>query len=393
MQQLLASLHPPSPPTAPEGQRLLNVLQGSFQKQLDEKHPDPFHTKSDAHDKHYVPITRESVSSHATTNYFASVLSHPVISTAVDPSTAGKDAVARFERMFTDSKLSMTSLQLLMQSYTEARKKADVESSALLGDRVNSWLHTTDHVAREQFFLTTAFPAAIQMLRREKNEAVLWKWLRMVYERDMIDADLTDRSWLVVENRLVAAIMSLAIGRGDLQDAAQQFVRACQYQIDSGRTQNPQATFVPLISKSLASAIIYYRHQHGIPAKLFTEVRRFLLPWTQKSRHIGPEFSDQLCAIYDPAQPTARLLYHGLANQQRFASSLIDRQARASATSRKTIMTAVLDASKVALDQGHHLEASFLLDFAIDHYPDYLPPRETKETAEQLEVSFNFAPG
>jgi len=395
IQQLLASLHPPSPPTAREGQQLLNVLQGSFQKQLDEKHPHPFRPKLDPHDKHHVAIARESVSSHATTNYFASVLSHPVISTASDPSPVGPDAVASFERLLATSKLNTTTLQPLMTSYTRTRKSGDLKNTTtLLGDRLDVWLQSTNTSIRENFLLDkSCLNAATAMLLSEKNETVLWKWLRMVYERDMVKADLADRRWLVVEDQLVSATMQSSLRRKDVEDAAQHFVQACQYRIDSGRSQTRSSdspASMPLSAKPLASSIIYYRHEHGIPSDLFTKVLNFLLPWSYIPS--GPEYSRAFCALYDPTKPTAHLLAHFLSKQD-LAQLLIDRQARASPTSRKTIMTAILDASKLALEHGHKKEASLLLDYAIDHYPDFLPPREATEVGEQLEVSFSFTPG
>lgn len=397
IQQLLASLHPPSPPTAREGQQLLNVLQGSFQKQLDEKHPNPFRSRAALHDQHHVPVARDSASSHATTNYFASVLSHPLISTAAAPKLPGRDAVASLERLLATSKLNTATLIPLMTAYTRSRKTGDLKNTTdtlLLADRLHVWLQSTDPSIRDSFFLDrSCLNSATAMLLSEKNEAVLWKWLRMVYERDLINADLTDRRWLAVEDQLVSATIQLSLRRRDVQGAATHFVQACQYRIDSGRVlprqSEPQSSMV-LSAKPLASSIIYYRHNHGIPSDLFTKVLHNLLPWSYIPS--GPEFSSAFCALYDPAKPTAHLLSHHLSNHDH-AQLLVDRQARASPTSRKTIMRAILDASKLALEQGHRKQASRLINYAIDHYPDYLSPLETKEVEEQLDMSFHFAPG
>lgn len=398
MQQLLASLHPPSPPTAREGQQLLTVLQTSFQKRLDEQHPNPSRGRCDPHDKHDVPIARESASSYATANYLGSILSHPAIGVA-NPLKTEQDVINSFEQLLSEDKLTPATLVLLVKRYMLARRHGKAETGASFGDRLDIWMHSTDQSTRKTFLLDRHFlNNATAMLVNEMNEAVLWKWLRLVYERKLVDASLKDRWWLSVEDRLVSTIMRVAIRRGHLEDAALQFIQACQYRVDSGRgspsflaAKFNASNHDSMVTSAmvLASAIIYRRHQHGIPADLFATLPQFLLGWSHKA---GPEFSHTFCNIYNPVKPDAKGLFNHLKKEAQ-AQILIDRQATASATSRKSVMTALLDASEVALDQGHRHEASFLLEFAIDHYPDYLPPRETRRVEDQLEMSFNFAPG
>lgn len=387
MQQFLANLHPPSPPTTKEGQELLNVLQTSFRKQLDARHPSPFQHQRTSHNEDAIPISRESTSSHATTSYFGSVLAHPILG-SLDGLHNKEDAVIKFDRMIAESRVDTTRLFSLIKWYNNKIKSpGHVADGETFGEKLNTWLHTTNSHAREDFFLDpSGLRAAIDMLASEGNESVLWKWLRMIYERDSINSDLHSESWLHVEDQLVSGIMRLAILRNDLNDAAQQFISACRYRLQSGRA-DPLTTPLLVSGKRLASSIIYHRYKHNISSDLFSSAMTYLPSWSS-----GPETSSAFCALYDPVQPSSKPLLHHLKNKSE-ANTLTSRQQRASRSSRKAVMTAMLDASKLSLDQGSKIQAAFFLNFAIDSYPDYLPPRQQEEVEPQLEIYLNVVPG
>lgn len=397
MRQLLANLHPPSPPTAREGQQLLNVLQSSFKRQLDAEHPNPLQSNLKDAEHHAIPATRESATSHATTSYFGSILAHPVLGTLEGLRTK-QDAIAKFDRLVAESQVDSERLAGLIKWYNrETLVTGTVHDGETLGTRLNAWLHSTDTAAREQFFLNeSTLKAALEMLIAENNEATIWNWLRMVYERQLIKATLKSQAWLHVEDRLVSSLMRMAILRNDLNEAAQQFNQACQYRLTSGRA-NPATTSQNKLTKlpsnplyisgrRLASSIIFYRHGHNIDTDSFSTLLDHVPSWTA-----SPECSRFFIKLYHPTLPSARSLFYHLKDGQ--ADQLIQRQRSASKTSRKAVMTAILDASKLSLDQGSRAQATFLLDFAIHNYPDFLPPREVEEVEPQLELSFNFAPG
>ncbi|KAK5069866.1 hypothetical protein LTR51_008180 [Lithohypha guttulata] len=393
MSKLLANLHPPSPLTAQEGQRLLNVLQTSFKKELDAHHPNP---RQFVQEDHAIPTGNLSTSSYATSAHFGSILSHSILGNLEGLQTK-QDALRKFDQLVAESRIDTARLTSLMKWYNQAvQGDGGVVSSERLGDKLNTWLLSTNHTAREQFFLDGhSLGIAIAMLNHEKNESILWNWLRTVYERQTIDASLQSKQWLHVEDILVSALMRLAISHNDLNEATAQFNQACAYRLSSGRADprlqsNSSAEHnVPMISagRRLASAIIYHRLNHGIDVDLFSTALECLPSWL-----IDPATSKAFCTLYHPSQPSAKPLYRHLKTESQ-AALLVQRQEKASPTSRKTVMTALLDASKLQLEQGKRAQASFLLDFAIDHYPDFLPPREKKEVEPQLELSFTFAPG
>lgn len=381
MRQLLNNLHPPSPPTAQENRQLLNVLQSSFKRQLDARHPNPLATTQNDHS---IPMHRDSVSAHATATHMRSLLAHPIIGSLTGLHDRN-DAVAKFDRLIAESPVDLSKLAGLIQWYSRATKaEGTTASEDTLGTKLNAWLLSADDTIRSEFFLNEGtLIAALRMLYAESNESVLWKWLGTVYERESLDTTLQSKQWLRVEDWLVSTLIRMAISRGYINEAAQQYVQACQYKLDSGRVSSSRDTTSMTISGNrLASSIIFLRHNHGITPILFSESLRFL-----PSASTNPETSYIFCSIYSPTAPSADALYSNLRHQ---SDMLLVRQRKASPTSRKTILTALLDASRLSLDQGKRTQAAFLLDFAIDNYPDHIPARQKSEVEPQLQLSFDF---
>ncbi|KAJ9655475.1 hypothetical protein H2198_005661 [Neophaeococcomyces mojaviensis] len=396
VQKLLARLHPPSPPTAEEGQQLLKVLQSSFRKQLDAEHPHPFKPSSKDTSGHDIPAGRGSAPLWATSHHFGSVLAHPILA-STDGTVTKHNAARSLDRLIAESQADVARLIVLLQQHKrELRVSGGLGNDTAFGNKLDDWMNSTDRQSRESFLLNDlALRSALDIFVKEKNEIILWSWLCLVYERKLIHAQLTSKKWLHVEDYLVSRLMGLAIQRHDLDDAAQQFLHACRYRESSGRanpslhTSRPglQHTLMTNSAQRLASAIIFHRNQHGISAEAFDDLMKYLPEWTP-----NPTTSDAFCMVYHPSKPSADLLYDFL-QRQSAATVLSERQKSARPTSRRATMTAILDASKLSLGQKKKSQASFLLDFAIDNYPDYLPPRQTDAVEPQLETSFNFVPG
>lgn len=401
MRRLLANLHPPAPLTAREGQQLLNVLQKSFSNRLDEQHPAPSQHEfwPKALDQNDIPISTQSTSSYATNTHMGSILANPVLG-SVDGLYAKKDAISTFDKLVSGSQVDLPHLTGLLRIYTRGLKKGaqSRQHGERLGDRLNSWLHVTDRSMRESFLLNKeTIRAALDLFFAERNEAVLWTWLRLVYERRLIQADVTSVEWLRVEDLLVSTLMRLSIRRGDNADAAQQFLEACRYRLDSGRlvpskheTGPESKSPYPAMKESsnrLAAAIMFHRHRHGIGSDLFKTVLEYL-----PAHQINPIQNYEFCVIYSPDHPTAKELHETL-NNERHAQQLIHSLAAAKPENRKIVMTSLLDASKVSIDQGWRNRASFLLNFAIDNFPDYLPARENARLEPEIDRYLEIIPG
>lgn len=403
MRKLLANLHPPSPPTARESQQLLDVIQKSFKNRLDEQHPPPSQRDlwPNAHERHDIPIDRESASSHATNTHLSSILANPVLR-SLDGLHTRQDVISRFDKLVAEPGIDVSRLIGLTRHYSrEILRGKESKHTEGLSDRLNGWLHTTDRLVRQEFLLNEAArAAAIDLAINEHNEAILWTWLRLVYERRLIQAEVTNIEWLDVEDHLVSGLMRISVQKKKNADAAQQFLEACRYRLDSGRgvpstldeKAEPKASYKPLIrsGKRLASAIIYHRHRHAIDSVLFNKIFQYLPRWTA-----NPVLNSAFCAIYNPAEPTANHLHMNLRDEvgkRQLLNELLNDLAKRS-HSRKISMIALLDASKLALEQGKKSQASFLIDFVSENYPESSPARKKEQLGFEIERNFHFVAG
>lgn len=391
MRRLLANFHPPSPPTAKESQQLLSVLQKSFKSRLDEKHPAPSQHEfwPRTHDQNDIPISTQSTSSHATNTHLSSILTNPILGSS-DALQMRKDAISRFDKLVSAPEVDLPHLTALIKVHSQGLKaaKQQRQHGEKLSDRLNSWLHVTGRSSREAFLLNrNARSAALDLFYNEGNESVMWTWLRLVYERHLVQADLISTDWLQVEDELVSSLMRLSIQRQDIADAAQQYLEACRYRFDSGRWDSSRAyRSMPRSGSRLASAILFHRHQHGIDAALFENILQYLPPRTARAT-----LNSDFCAIYSPESPTARGIW-AILRDSNSAQRLTQNLAEQHSHTRKIIMTSLLDAAKVALDEGNRSQASSILDFAIDHFPEYLPAREKEQIEPEIERYLDFVP-
>lgn len=296
-----------------------------------------------------------------------------------------EDAISRFEKLVAEPEMDHSRLAGLLSWYMrETRSRKQQRNAESLSDRLNSWLHITDRKSREAFLLNDSTRrAVINLLHREGREAILWTWLRLVYERQLIQAEVTSAEWLKVEDHLVSGIMRLSIRKNDINDAAQQFLEACRYRHESGRGERPMTTS----GKRLASAIIFHRHKHGIDSTLYGDLLQYL-----PSPSMCSDLNSAYCAIYHPKTPTAKHLYAVLKHEHHsltLSKGLVNNTPQF----RKAIMIAMLDAVKVALDEGKSKQASYILDFAVASFPEYLPARRTEEPEPEIERYLDLIPG
>ena len=388
LRQFLVNLHPPSPPTAQEGKELLKIIQSSFKRQLDAQHPNPQNVAAPYNRdlSTSIPLYRESISTHATNSHMSSILVHPILGSLENLHTRD-DIVARFEKLVAESRLDIPRLLTLMQWYNKSTTNGRSVDS--FGDKLNVWVLSTSESLQTEFFTNVkALDSAIRTLAPQSKESILWTWLRTIYERDSLNTTLRSSKWLYAEDKLVASLVRVALHDGDVDEATQQYIEACDYRYKSGRQDRVKADTSSTMSQSgmsLASFVLLRRKNHGITPDLFAKALPFLPSWSRHS-----DTSAELCAVYDPTTPTADLLYSKLS---RNAEVLIGRQKKASRTSRSAVMTALLDASLLSLDQGKKSQAAFLLNFAVDHYPDFLPKRQQEHLDSQLDLRRNIAQG
>lgn len=387
--RLIAAIHPHNPPTAKESQQILSVLQTSFKKRLDDQYPPPRKPSSKSSILYDIPTCHANSSSQATSDYFGSLLNHPILSQSNERFTK-KDALSRFDQLMAESRVDLNHLTEIMRQHMR-----EITPVSNLSGRLDTWLQLTDKASREAFFTTKpALRTAVDIVTKENHEGLLWKWLEVVYARTLVSGNLTSRDWLGVEDFLVSRLMRFAIQRHNLSEATEQFIQACRYRGSSARGNpslydtKPGLPSAPMSisAKRLTSAIIFHRSRHDISADSFDQMLRYVAAWTP-----DPTASGAFCALYHPTRPSGDPLYDFL-RQNSTAEVLTKVQKNARPGNRRAVMTAILDASKISLAVGKRPQASFLLNFAIDQYPEYLPPRKVDADEPQLET-FLFAPG
>lgn len=385
VRHLLAKLHPPLPKTPRESNQLLNLLETSFRKHLDEVHPAPKASEdiAEAPQHHNIPILSSSNVAHS---HLFSVLTHPLL----DKYTGGKDksqtltsdAVDKLDEALIRGNVSVKLLERCMEQYeTGITNGEGVSENQMLGQRLASWLYAAPPSVKEAFFTKLdLLRSAIRILAIDRQEATAWEWLRIVYERDFggVQAGhsyLSELKWLMVEDTIVSALMLQSIRRRDLNDAAQQLVEACRYRRESGRARvclsdlSTELPYVPmsLSWKRLAIGILQFRNTHGIETELFDAAMQSSLSWSH-----APHASEAVLAIYHPSSPSSQILCQKLRHAAS-AAEFINGHKPAGKLMRKAMLIAFLDGAQLSLDQSLRHDARFLLDFATAHYPDLLP--------------------
>lgn len=380
MRQFLANLHPPSPPTQQEGRELIGLLQTSFKRQLDFNHPAP--RAPDVVDGQNIPLKDEVIIAQAN-QHLQWILNHPLVDS---PNSRSRNILSAWDAAYAENRLALPLMRSLLSAYLfdlkaqRHSKSIDSQNCDSLSSRLNAWLYGASHTDRDNFFLFThvILKPAIEVLTFENQESLIWNWLRIVYERLLIRAELSDTRWLAVEDTIVSLLMRNAIHRGDNAEAAAHFVQAAQYRMTSGRTapvptQHDSDTYHYALTESwkrLGALIIYNRSSHDIPADIFDSAMKYAMPFQE-----APSSALEFCMIYhpDPELASHQPLVAALRNKANRAVFLTT-QKTASKPARQALLTCLEDAAQSCQEKGNRKEAASLLNFAHETYKDLLPP-------------------
>lgn len=400
VRNLLAALHPPLPPqSARESRQLLNVLEAAFQKQLDESHPSPQSLRGDE-------STAESVSipdpaqrvTHSAHSHLDTILSHPLLkqkSARFVPSrglTAA--AVSAFDDALVQKGLDFHLVQSCAIQYIQGlEKKEMVSEDAKLGPRLASWFTTLNNAEKKEFLVSgNSLASLVPVMYSDGLEAEVWEWLRTLYERpyDRSIVLLSDTSapgaldYLRAEDTLVALMMKESIRKGLFQEAAQQYIHACEYRLRTGRAILSEGdTLSNPFKRSwqhIARGVLLRRNSHQIPVELFDSMLKFGL--TIKSS----PFDRAILQIYHPTSPSAQSLSFKLRDvffQQRFSYW----QKKLNKSVQRALLVAMLDAAQLSLEQNRPSEAREFLDFSETNYPDVVSSNPQSNTIERLRLA------
>ena len=389
LKELISKLHPPSPITPRESQKLLRLLNTSFQRRLDDLHPSPRLHQEDESPHGRVPL----VSSREPDPHLHSVLHHPLLEPNVAKPTENSKlrAAQIFREAVRDTRVSPQLIHSCCRRYLEGVKRSEaVPSDSLLGVKIAAWLSSVSDSTRCEILTNTRLlPDLIYVMYADGKEGEVWDWLSTVYKRmwgdpDARPPDIVDL--LDVEDSFVCAMAQAPIRLGALEDAVQQFIQASKYRVQSRRGNvrpnvNDELSYRPLLKswRRIAAAILFKRRAHGISPSAFNELLGLSIPFTAH-----PTISKGFMMLYHPEARTSEVLYQELRSE-------VDRQCWASwcRTSshamRKALLLAILDAAELSLTHQRPEESQFFLDLAQAQWPKIFKIAESTQPAKRLE--------
>ncbi|EXJ82974.1 hypothetical protein A1O3_06791 [Capronia epimyces CBS 606.96] len=400
VRNLLAALHPPLPPqSARESKQLLNVLESAFQKHLDESHPSPkaLRVTDATNEGGSIPDPAQRVT-HSTHSHLDTILSHPLLrqksTTFAPPRGLAAAAVSAFDDALVQKGLDFHLVQSCAIQYLQGlEKKETVSNGAKLGPRLARWFTAMNNTDKKEFLVNgNSLASVVPVMYSDGLEADVWGWLRTLYERpfDKSIFLLSDTSapgasdYLRAEDTLIALMMKESIRKGLFQDAAHQYVHACEYRLRTGRAILPEGGVLSNPFKRswqyMARSILLRRRSHHIPAELFDSMLKFGLTISSSP------FDRAVLQIYHPTSPSARPLLAKL-NEVSFPQRFSHWQKKLNKMVQKALLVAMLDAAQLSLEHNRPSEARQFLDFSESNYPDIVPSNPQSNTAERLNLA------
>lgn len=400
VRKLLASIHPPIPPTSPrESRQLLSVLESAFQRQLDETHPSPKALNGSGSTDHSasIPDPAQRIA-HSTQSHLDSVLGHPLFkqlpSTHVQTNGLAANAVAIFDDALAWKGLDTDLVQSCALQYLQAvQKKETISHDGRLGPRLAGWFTAMSISERKELLVNgKSIDSLVSVMYADGLEAEVWEWLRLLYERSFdnyvllsLDKPAPDaKTYFRAEDRLVALMIKETVRRGPLTEAAQQYVKACEYRSNFGKTITSKRHNLaePLVRswRQVAGSILLRRKNHYIPAPLFDSILRNSVPIE------ATPFDSAILQIYHPTSPSAQPLLFDLQNES-FLGQFAKWQKKSNKSVRRALLVSILDAAQLSLDQNRAQEAREFLDFAEKTWPDFLPKHSESDTTARLKLA------
>ncbi|ETN47062.1 uncharacterized protein HMPREF1541_01252 [Cyphellophora europaea CBS 101466] len=366
LRSIVSKLHPPSPATARESQRLLRSLDGAFRKRLDEVHPAP---SLDAHRESDAPAD----GNHSVNTHLDAILQHPLLQSK---NTAGAQpgssrAVTLIDRILREGALDMDSLRKAAQIYLSDAQTFKRNEREQLAPRLAAWMASASDAQRTEFFTTstTVGPVLLVMSRDGADETV-WEWLKHLHrckDASFVAHQQHLRTWLDAEDEFVSCMISNALRKKQFTAAAQQYVAAAAH-----RATLPQPAPMIAAWTRIASLVAMKRRRHGIPSALFSRVLAHAPPLDAMAKTY---YSSGFLALYHPDRPSVQPLYHDLHNEA-FVAHWSKWKWRRTTKIQQALLTAILDAADMASSRGKTAQARFFLDFAQTHFPDIVSRAE-----------------
>ena len=380
LKRLARRLHPPGPVTTKESQQLLRLLDSSFRKRLDERHPAPGAVDGQL-TQNEVPIVRP----RAADSHLDSVLHHPLLATnELETVLVQKlTAIQTFENAVRDSRVDTTLLYECCKRYLASIKHSrTVSSRARLGVKIDAWMSSAPaQIQKEVLTDIRLLQVLLPVMYANSLEGTVWNWLSNVYGRTWAaaDASLASAPLLEVEDMFVSEMMGNSIKSSNYEDAVQQFIKANEYRT----LQNLKAaSSYPPLKKAwarISSAIVYRRQDHKISESAFDALLACNGPAPLTSI-VGKEF----LMVYHPSKPNSDALY-GKLQDKSYRHSWASMVQRSKLTRQTALLLAILDASELALNQQKSRQSQFFLDLAEEQWPAISAKHgSTSSTAERL---------
>ena len=379
IRNLISKLHPPSAATPRESQQLLRLLGSSLQKQLDDAHPVPQRSHEVGEIVDPIPIE----TARATSLHLDSILHHPLLEAhgllTANGQHLSKDPVLGFEAALKGGTLDIAKLRRFVALYKAGLKQGQAKISNGIGPLIAAWFDAADLITRVKFMTGDehAVSEVIPVMYADGMEEVVWTWLGMLYQRSWSSTPGPQPSvgkLLQAEDMFVSQMMRASIQRGNLQDAAQQYVQAQNYRL---ARDGDHALTLLNSWRRISSAVLARRFKHGIDPVTLSQLlaRRasiVTVPFvaSDHSRLLGSEHLQ----LYHPTQPTASPLQDALQNKQ-YLQAWSTWNRSASDGWRRRLLSTFLDAAQLSLDQNLSRQATFFVDFAQTHYPGLLPSK------------------
>ena len=390
LKELLSKLHPPAPTTSQESQRLVRLLETSFRRRLDDLHPSPRLSLENHLQQNQGPI----VHPRATDSHLGSVLHHPLLTAGLSKSVdhKGQRATERFEEAVRNSNVTPRLIHQSCIQYLDTIGRSQNTSDGTLGSKLAAWLSSVSTTKRWEVLTDIRLvPVMILVMYTDQMEAEVWDWLSTVYERDCGDLDvqsLPTRDLLDVEDLFVSTMTRMSIRLGEMEDAVQQFVKASEYRVASGRAsvqfdmKQSKLEYAPLLRswKRISAAVLVQRHKHGISASTFNDLIDVSIPST-----VHPVISKGFMMLYHPEKPASELLY------QELSSENIAQPWASWPRMRSAFVLAILDAAELSLSHHQPLQTRFFLDRAQALWPTMFKTNKSLQPAERLEHAWEEA--
>jgi hypothetical protein len=197
VRSIVSKLHPPGPATQRESQQLLRVLNGAFQRRLDDAHPAP--PKPNTED----PLDEPPYPKRSASIHFDSILQHPLFQTRDHNATP------------TETSRAMDTLRQVAVIHLSDTKHVRRQQMTRLAPKLAAWMATAPPNQQKEFFGTyTTLSPVLGVMYREGADAAVWDWLQMLHNLKPTSNEAHPRNlrwWLEAEDNFVSLMIRDAL--------------------------------------------------------------------------------------------------------------------------------------------------------------------------------------